>query len=62
MINTLFHEEKESFEMIAVYVYKNPVTLKLLIEFLSNLDVHNVDDVSETIMKLRELFWSLTEK
>jgi hypothetical protein len=62
IVSTLFDPEKQKFELIGVYVFQNPATLCLLIEFLANLDVYNENEKAEAIMGLRELLWSITEK
>lgn len=60
LVSTLFDETTQSFELVWIYVFQNPTILKLLIEFLTNLEVNNPKERDEAIMGLRELLWSIT--
>ena len=62
LVSTLFNEGNKNFELVWVYVFQNPGILHALLEFLANLEVNNMDHLQETIMYLRELYWSINPK
>jgi hypothetical protein len=62
LVNLLVDPQNKTPELIGVYVYQNPTILRELLDFLTNLDVSNPDDLMEARITLSELYWSITPK